>query len=86
MKASRAMSEIRKIRDENSLRYLSQSPEERKKHKNQWTTPSFTVVTLPFAEGFIMSNDKINDRIKTTIDVIEGLVSPNSRNQKHILI
>ena len=25
------MSEIRKIRDENSLRYLSQTPEERKK-------------------------------------------------------
>ena len=30
MKASVAMDEIRKIRDENSLRHLSQTPEERK--------------------------------------------------------
>ena len=29
MKESAAMLEIRKIRDENSLRYLSQTPEER---------------------------------------------------------
>ena len=30
MEPSAAMVEIRKIRDENSLRYLSQTPEERK--------------------------------------------------------
>ena len=38
-------------------------------------TPSFTVVTFPFAEGFIMSNDKIvgkiNEKKKTTLDVIK---------------
>ena len=31
MKTSVAMTEIRKIRDENSLRYLSQTPEERER-------------------------------------------------------
>ena len=39
-------------------------------------TSSFTVVTFPFAEGFIMSNDKIigkiNEKIKTTLDVIKN--------------
>ena len=38
-------------------------------------TPSFTVVTFPFEKAFIMSNEKIigkiNDRIKTTLDVIK---------------
>ena len=31
MKTSAAMTEIRKIRDENSQKYLSQTPEERKR-------------------------------------------------------
>ncbi|MDR1263580.1 MAG: MarR family transcriptional regulator [Oscillospiraceae bacterium] len=35
-------------------------------------TPSFTVVTFPFEQGFIMANDKINDKIKTTLDVIKS--------------
>ena len=47
-------------------------------------TPSFTVVTFPFAEGFAMPNDKkngkitdkINDKIKTTLDVIKD--NPNA--------
>ena len=38
-------------------------------------TPNFTIVTFPFAQGFIMSNDKIigkiNEKIKTTIDVVK---------------
>ena len=38
-------------------------------------TPSFTVVTFPFEKAFIMSNEKIigriNDKIKTTLDVIK---------------
>jgi len=38
-------------------------------------TPSFTVVTFPFEKSFIMSNDKIigkiNDKIKTTLDIIK---------------
>ena len=37
-------------------------------------TPSFTVVTFPFEKAFIMLNEKIigkiNDKIKTTLDVI----------------
>jgi hypothetical protein len=39
MKTSVAMDEIRKIRDENSLRYLSQTPEEREhelKESMEW--------------------------------------------------
>jgi len=43
-------------------------------------TPSFTVVTFPFEKSFIMSNDKIigkiNDRTKTTLDVIKS--NPNA--------
>jgi len=39
-------------------------------------TPSFTVVTFPFEKAFILSNDKINDKIskkkKKTLDVIKG--------------
>jgi predicted HTH transcriptional regulator len=38
-------------------------------------TPSFTVVTFPFEKAFIMSGDKvigkINEKIKTTLDVIK---------------
>jgi predicted HTH transcriptional regulator len=38
-------------------------------------TPSFTVITFPFEEEFILPNDKINgrlnDRIKTTIEVLK---------------
>jgi predicted HTH transcriptional regulator len=34
-------------------------------------TPSFTVVTFPFEKAFIMSNDKMNGKIKTTRDVIK---------------
>ena len=38
-------------------------------------TPSFTVVTFPFEKAFIISNEKIigkiNDKIKTTLDVIK---------------
>jgi predicted HTH transcriptional regulator len=38
-------------------------------------TPSFTVVTFPFEKAFILSNDKIigkiNEKIKTTLDVIK---------------
>jgi len=38
-------------------------------------TPGFTVVTFPFEKAFIMSNEKIigkiNDKIKTTLDVIK---------------
>jgi predicted HTH transcriptional regulator len=38
-------------------------------------TPSFTVVTFPFEKAFIMSDDKIigkiNEKIKTTLDVIK---------------
>ena len=38
MKESVAMIEIREIRDENSLRYLSQTPEERElEAKKQWS-------------------------------------------------
>jgi len=37
MKESAAMLEIRKIRDENSLRRLSQTPEERKKELDETT-------------------------------------------------
>ena len=39
MKTSAAMDEIRKIRDENSLRYLSQTPEQREleaKRSMEW--------------------------------------------------
>ena len=39
-------------------------------------TPSFTVVTFPFEKAFIMSNEKIigkiNEKTKTTLDVIKG--------------
>jgi hypothetical protein len=35
MKTSAAMDEIRKIRDENSLRYLSQTPEERARESKE---------------------------------------------------
>ena len=35
MKTSEAMLEIRKIRDENSLRYLSQTPEERERESKE---------------------------------------------------
>ena len=41
MKTSTAMDEIRKIRDANSLRYLSQTPEEREhelKESMEWFT------------------------------------------------
>ncbi|GHS92992.1 hypothetical protein AGMMS50276_02210 [Synergistales bacterium] len=38
-------------------------------------TPSFTIVTFPFEKAFILSNDKIigkiNEKIKTTLDVIK---------------
>ena len=34
-------------------------------------TPSFTVVTFPFEKAFIVSNDKINDKIKTTLEIIK---------------
>jgi predicted HTH transcriptional regulator len=33
-------------------------------------TPSFTIVTFPFEEAFISLYDKINDKTKTTLDVI----------------
>ena len=35
MKTSKAMLEIRKIRDENSLRYLSQTPDERERESKK---------------------------------------------------
>lgn len=35
MKTSVAMDDIRKIRDENSLKYLSQSPEERERERQK---------------------------------------------------
>jgi predicted HTH transcriptional regulator len=38
-------------------------------------TTSFTIVTFPFEKAFIMSNEKligkINEKIKTTLDVIK---------------
>jgi len=34
-------------------------------------TPSFTIVTFPFEKAFIMSKDKKNDKIKTTLEVIK---------------
>jgi len=34
-------------------------------------TPSFTIVTFPFTEGFKPSDDKIKNRTKTTLDVIK---------------
>jgi predicted HTH transcriptional regulator len=34
-------------------------------------TPSFTIVTFPFERSFILSNDKISEKKKNTLDVIK---------------
>ena len=47
MKTSAAMTEIRKIRNENSQKYLSQSPEERKRQADKTLNWFLTVIGKP---------------------------------------
>jgi predicted HTH transcriptional regulator len=39
-------------------------------------SPSFTIVTFPYEEGFILPNGKINDKITSTFDLIKA--EPNA--------
>jgi predicted HTH transcriptional regulator len=39
-------------------------------------SPSFTIVTLPYEEGFIMPDGKINGKIKSTLELLK--TSPNA--------
>ena len=55
MKTSIAMDEIRKIRDENSLRYLSQTPEQRKQDAEKSMEWFVTAIGKPVT---IVTKDK----------------------------